>query len=239
MHSRRAASTHRKRKRKELPQPVIPPPSDEDVKTIMEAGGIGKEHRVMIEEELIILRDDYLEDFSNLAYYASAKQIADGLRKIQHHATSLRALLADKAFRFALVAAFACCKEKLPSTNRPEAEAALAKLEDDIAGISRLHDLAKSALVLPPTASPKPTAAKPELANLTEAILQLWTEKLGRRDSDAGGLVSFVQAIFEYISKPRRISEEAAMAHLKKARRRIRTREAEYRGAAPAGPRKK
>jgi hypothetical protein len=197
----------------------------------MNAGRIGNEHRALIEEGLITLRDDYLEDLSNLEY-SSAKQIADGLTKIQTHAASLRDLLADKAFRYALMQAFVCCNETLPNTGALESEAALAKHEDDMAGVSRLHALATAALGMPPTPSPKPTAAKPELARLTEGILQLWTDKLGRRDSDArGNLLSFVHAIFEYIRKPQRISEEAAAAQLKKARRRIRARDAEYQAA--------
>ena len=204
----------------------------------MEAGGIRaeKRHRKLLKEELNALRIAYLRERSNLGYYASDKQIADGLTKIRKRAAFLHNALRDsKAIEYALMEEYILsCRETLPNTGDLKSEAFVAKLEDDIAAVGRIHDLAKAALEMQliraesnPNLSSKPTAEKPELAHLIEGILQLWTEKLGRKESgaDAHNLLSFAAAIFTYILQSP-VAEETAGAHLKKARRRRRERDA-------------
>ena len=220
------AASNRKKRRADVPLPEIPLPSRYDVRSVMEVGGIGSEHRRLVEQFLCDLHASYLRELDDLGWNASDKQIEAGLTKVRKRAEALSKALENKAIRDKLLTSH-ICSDQLPSTNYEECQRFCEKFDAYIAGVVLIRDYANVALKrhdvhakISPNQTLIPTAKKPELPRLVEEIVEFWTEKFGREEAgdDARQLLSFCVAIFDcLLSKTH--EENAIRALLSKARK--------------------
>jgi len=217
----------RKVKRQEHGEPHIPPPSFDLIKDVMEAGQVDAKQRKVVEDGLGAIREEYLRDWRNLDYYATDKQLGAHLNDIKTRAASLReALNKSKAAQFALRETLILTSSDPDISDREKSDKICADHERDIAGVSRLHDLAAGAqkrhdLYMEewPNRSAKKSAEKPEIQSLVLKISDLWA-KFGRseRGRDASNFANFAARILEYVLQRSEISPDTVDDLLRKAR---------------------
>jgi hypothetical protein len=175
----------------------------------MEEGGLGSEHLRLVEQFLSQLQMGYLRECDHLGWHASDKQIAVGLTKVANCADALCRAAQDKAVKDNLFTSH-ILSDKRPSTDFAECQNFLAKLDDDLAAIVRIRDLARAALErhnseakTTPNRAKISTAEQPELASIVRQTMKFWTEKLRRKESgdDGRDLRRFCRAALEHITE--------------------------------------
>jgi len=213
-------------KRQDREEPNIPAPSADVVESVMEAGGIGKAQRKAVEDRLATLREQYLRDWRNLGYYATDAQLDKGLTKVKKRAALLKSALEGQAVRYALQTTLILTVPGDNISEREQSEKICAGLDNDIAAVSRLHEVASIALKIQDNDSSQtpefyanPSAQKPENIDLAWNIQRLWVE-LGRSEKgrDAPALANFAGRILEYILQRREIDPDTVADLLARAR---------------------
>jgi hypothetical protein len=217
----------RKGKRQEHGEPHIPLPSFDLIRHVMEAGQVDAKQRKVVEDGLGVIREKYLRDWLYLDYYATDKQLGAHLNDIKTRAASLRkALHKSKAAQFALRETLILTSSDPDISDRDKSDMICADHERDIAGVSRLHDLAAGAqqrhdLYMEewPNRSAKQSAEKPETQSLVLNIYNLWAT-LGRSETgrDASNFANFAARILEYVLDRPEIKPDTVDDLLRKAR---------------------
>ncbi len=174
-----------------------------------------------------VIREEYLRDWLYLDYYATDKQLGAHLNDIKTRAASLRkALHKSKAAQFALRETLILTSSDPDISDRDKSDMICADHERDIAGVSRLHDLAAGAqqrhdLYMEewPNRSAKQSAEKPETQSLVLNIYNLWAT-LGRSETgrDASNFANFAARILEYVLDRPEIKPDTVDDLLRKAR---------------------
>ena len=136
----RSVAKH-KRRRKVRPVPDNPDPSDEQISDMMKECGIERAQKKNLKNELVALRDKYRLELKRRGYYATSKEIVDGLTDIKNAAHALsKTLTKQEAFNYVLMTEYACTAGRDTSST----DACVARFEDDVEAISRLKNLAKA-----------------------------------------------------------------------------------------------
>jgi len=217
----------RRMKRNDREEPDIPLPSACEVDNVIAAGGIGTEKRKDVEEGLARIRDQYMRHRRNLGFYATDKQLTDGLTLVMSRAALLRKALQEcDAVRYALQTTLIPTFPGDNISEREHSEKICVGLDDDIAAVGRLHEVASTALQIQdnhrnqiPEFYAKPSAQKPEDLDLARDILRLWSD-LGRPEKgrDATGLKDFAGRILEYVWQRSEVSPDTVADLLNRAR---------------------
>ena len=108
---------------------------------MMKECGIERAQKKNLKNELVALRDKYRLELKRRGYYATSKEIVDGLTDIKNAAHALsKTLTKQEAFNYVLMTEYACTAGRDTSST----DACVARFEDDVEAISRLKNLAKA-----------------------------------------------------------------------------------------------
>jgi hypothetical protein len=215
----------RKPKRRQV-ELDLPPPSADLVDLVIEAGNLDRRDRATVESGLMAIRRQYLWEWGNLDFYASDKQLSKWLTAVKKRAALLaKALDQSSALKYALD--LAQPQQASGGLSLEQSQALTAELEDDIAAVGGLHNLASEALELhekralaQPNKFLKPSAEKPEDIGLARGILELWTNQLGRAEKGPGAanFMTFAARIIEYVWQRSEVSLDTVADLLERLR---------------------
>ena len=195
--------------------------SPDIVAQIMRIGHISPERTSLLEAGLEGLCAEYARELDKLKYYASDKQIVDGLASVKTQSASLAEVLKRPFVREALLHTLIQTSD---SSEKAECQDITDRFEADVDGVLQMIEgTAKTALEFhkrivkdSPELGRKEPNEKPEIEALVEGLLDLWSE-LGRKPSDPG-LVSFIVTAEEWLLRKDFISPDTVRSQLRRVR---------------------